>query len=250
MIQRRLFLQTALAAAVSPVIRTADAAVVPERFAAQLTAALAEALKDAKLAERLAPVLLDVGFTWSAPAQPAESFQTILAYAFGNRPALAGAKLAQPGPTNEALAKVVEEAQRRSKARVVYAQWEIARFLRSQEGVYKVVPIEPVISSSGAVVYLSTDGVAQAVVADAGGAAKLGRVCVIGHHDHAKRCVQTSRARGMDAWAMEGLVLPVAYDPQSDQAWTRDRETYLIHDMAAQMMALRAERVAAVTKVN
>lgn len=139
----------------------------------------------------------------------------------------------------------VVEAQRRSHATVIYAQWEIASFLHAQEVAGHVVPINPVVAPDHTVTYLSTDGVAEAAIAHAGGdASKLGRVCVIGHHDHAKRCVETSRARGMDAWAMEGLRLPADYDPKSDQPWTRDREIYLIHDMAAQLMQIRAARLA------
>jgi hypothetical protein len=194
-------------------------------------------------------VLLDVGFTWEAPAQPAAGFRSIIAYSFGNRPALSEATRPEPGPVNRQLAAAVVEAQRRSHAAVIYAQWEIANFLRAREGDAEVVSIDPVVAPDKSVKYLSTDGVAEAAVAHAGGdAAKLGRVCVIGHHDHAKRCVQTSRARKMDAWAMEGLALPVDYDRESDQPWTRDRETYLIHDMAAQLFQIRAERIAAQSK--
>ncbi len=139
----------------------------------------------------------------------------------------------------------VVEAQRRSHAAVVYAQWEIASFLSAQKGIGRVVAINPVVAPDHSIKYLSTDGVAEAAVTDAGGdAAKLGRICVIGHHDHVKRCVEVSRARGMDAWAMEGLSLPPNYDAESDQPWTRDRETYLIHDMAAQLFQIRAARIA------
>jgi hypothetical protein len=245
MVERRSFLQYALASAVLPVASDVQTAGLPQAFPAQLQAALAAALADPELAAKLAPLLLDVGFTWQAPVQPASTFRTIIAYSFGNRPALPGTSTPAPGPVNQRLAMAVIEAQRRSHSAVIYAQWEIASFLSAQERLGKVVPINPIVAPDHSIKYLSTDGVAEAAVTDAGGdAAKLGRVCVIGHHDHAKRCVEVSRARGMDAWAMEGLPLPAEYDSQSDQPWTRDREIYLIHDMAAQLMQIRAARLA------
>jgi hypothetical protein len=225
--------------------RTSRADSLPQAFPAQLQDALGNALADKELAAKLAPVLLDVGFTWAAPAQPASGFRTIIAYSFGNRPALPGASSPAPGPVNQELASAAIEAQRRSQAAVIYAQWEIASFLKSQRNIGEVVAIDPVVAPDHTVTYLSTDGVAQAAITHTGGdAAKLGRVCVIGHHDHAKRCVEVSRARGMDAWVMEGLALPADYDTESDQPWTRNREIYLIHDMAAQLMQIRAARLA------
>jgi hypothetical protein len=248
MMQRRSFLLSALATAVVPPAASVAGVLPAAGFAAQLQQALGVALGDPELAAKLAPVLLDVGFTWEAPAQPAASFQTIIAYSFGNRPALPGSSQPAPGPVNQELARAVVEAQRRSKASRIFAQWEIASFLRDQKGIGDVIAIDPVVLPDHSIQYLSTDGVAQAVVTHVGGdASKLGRVCVIGHHDHAKRCVETSRGRGMDAWAMKDLSLPLTYDPQSDQPWTHSREIYLIHDMAAQMMQIRAARLAAQT---
>ncbi|ADV83300.1 hypothetical protein [Terriglobus saanensis] len=245
MVERRSFLQNILAAATLSAAPTSQAAALPQPFPKQLQDALGKALADPQLAAKLAPVLLDVGFLWEAPSQPASTFHTIIAYSFGNRPPLPGTSTPAPGPVNQALAMAVLEAQRRSRATVIYAQWEIASFLSEQAGVSKVVAINPVIAPDKSVRYLSTDGVAEAAITHAAGdASKLGRVCVIGHHDHAKRCVEVSRARGMDAWAMDGLVLPASYDLESDQPWTRDREIYLIHDMAAQLMQIRAARLA------
>jgi hypothetical protein len=249
MIERRSFLQAALQSAVAGVALASaprpHAEPLPAALPGEVREALGQALGDAELAARLAPVLLDVGFTWSPPTQPARAFRTIVAYSFGNRAPEPGSSRPAPGPINQELAIAVQEAQHRSGASVIYAQWEIAGFLGRQEGAAKIVAVEPVIAADHSVTYLSTDGVAQTAVTDAGGAANLGRVCVVAHHDHAKRCVETSRARGMDAWGMEGLTLPVNYDRASDQPWTRDRETYLIHDMAAQLFMIRAARIAA-----
>jgi hypothetical protein len=38
----------------------------------------------------------------------------------------------------------------------------------------------------------------------------------------------------------------VVYDANSGQAWTRRRDLYLLHDMAAQMMMARAAAIARV----
>jgi hypothetical protein len=47
----------------------------------------------------------------------------------------------------------------------------------------------------------------------------------------------------MDAFIAADHPLPADYDPQSGQAWTRSREVYLLHDLAAQFMGLRAEAI-------
>lgn len=203
-------------------------------------------LKDEGLTKRMNSYLLDIGFHWSPPSRPAAKIESIVAYSFGNRLPAAGSKqiLPDPGPVNEELANAAWLLHQKSHA-PVYAQWEIARFLKEKHGLEDVVSIEPVVAKDGTITYLSTDGVAEAVVTHKGGnAASLGVVGVIGHKDHVKRCVLTSRARGMNAYVADGVELPVAYDPQSGQSWTRQRELYLIHDMAAQFMMLRGERIA------
>ncbi len=88
----------------------------------------------------------------------------------------------------------------------------------------------------GTIVYLSTAGVAAEAVTRAGGAAAMGAVAVVGHRDHAKRCIQTSQLAGMKAAAVAEVSLPTVYDPQSGQPWTRNRSLYLVHDMYAQML--------------
>ncbi|MGA5067800.1 hypothetical protein ACPB9E_29165 [Streptomyces exfoliatus] len=105
--------------------------------------------------------------------------------------------------------------------------------------------IEPLIAPDGTITYLSTDGVA-AQVAEArkrvpGGA---GIACVIGFRDHHKRCVQTTRDRGLKAYAPRGFGMPHTYDPESGQPWTRRRDLYLVNDMLAQWSALRAKLMA------
>ena len=44
---------------------------------------------------------------------------------------------------------------------------------------------------------------------------------------------------------MKAVNYPHTYDPQSGQAWTRRRDLYLVHDMAAQWQVVRAKLIAA-----
>ncbi|WP_199726371.1 hypothetical protein [Acidipila sp. EB88] len=169
-----------------------------------------------------------------------------MVYDFGNRPAARGEPHShpEPGPINQMLADAVLQVAQHCGG-PVYAQWEIAKLLKGKHP--DVSAIEPVVAADGTVTYLSTDGVAQAVVALANrpGARKLGTVCVVAHRDHSKRCVATSKARGMDAAVAAEVALPAAYDAESGQPWTRRRDLYLLHDMAARWMQLRADRIAA-----
>ncbi|MDS0859364.1 hypothetical protein NUV25_16775 [Burkholderia pseudomultivorans] len=214
---------------------------------AQMSAKLNAQLGDAATVDAVMPAMIDVGFSWDLPTIAAAQAGAIVAYSFGNRPNAASgntsstggnqAALPDPGPVNEALADAVHAIYRLKPVKV-YAQWEIARFLVSKYGMGTDVltSIEPQIASDGTIVYLSTAGVAAAAVSRAGGAAAMGKVAVVGHRDHAKRCIQTSRQAGMQAAAVAEVPLPTLYDPQSGQPWTRNRNLYLVHDMYAQML--------------
>ncbi|MQY36501.1 hypothetical protein SRB17_45030 [Streptomyces sp. RB17] len=48
----------------------------------------------------------------------------------------------------------------------------------------------------------------------------------------------------MAAYAPRGITMPGTYDPESGQAWTRRRDLYLVHGMAARWQAVRARLVA------
>lgn len=214
---------------------------------------LAAELDDTAAAESIYPEILDFALSWKPPTAAVASLDRIVAYAFGNRPneesgntpVDGGTQVAlpDPGPVNEQLADTVFAiwSQRQVK---VYAQWEIARFLVSKYNMIDVVSIEPVINDDGSVTYLSTDGVAASIIEqEQNNAAGMGVVGVVGFRDHHKRCVLTSRDRGMDAYAPEGITMPGDYDEQSGQAWTRRRDLYLLHDMTAQIMRLRTLRI-------
>jgi hypothetical protein len=213
---------------------------------AQTIGKLTAELNDASLARTLEPFLTDVGFTWDLPLISVSEVDTIVAYGFGNRPNAASgntsstgenqAALPDPGPINELLADTVYRIYQLRRARI-FAQWEIAHFLASK---YRMTganlhSIEPIVASDGTITYLSTAGVAFAVVDIVGNPAAMGTVAVVGHRDHAKRCIATSVAAGMKAFAVKEVGLPVNYDSQSAQPWTRNRELYLVHDMYAQL---------------
>ncbi len=207
---------------------------------------LTSELNDASTANVIQPYLMDIGFTWDLPLIPAAEVNSIVAYSFGNRPNAASgntsgpgasqAALPDPGPINEELADVVHQIYQMKPVKV-FAQWEIASFLVSkyQMNSTNLYSVEPIIASDGTITYLSTAGVASAIVAVNGTAAAMGTVAVVGHRDHAKRCIETSVAAGMNAFAVQGVTLPVNYDPQSGQPWTRNRELYVTYDMMAQI---------------
>ncbi|MBB1636165.1 hypothetical protein [Cupriavidus sp. UME77] len=224
---------------------SADAPISDAELKAQMIGKLSAELNDATTASVIAPYLMDVGFTWDLPLIPANQVNTIVAYSFGNRPNAASgntsstgalAALPDPGPMNEKLADAVYQIYQLKPVKV-FAQWQIARFLVSkyQMNSSNLQSIEPIIASDGTITYMSTDGAAAAIVALHGTAAAMGTVAVVGHRDHAKRCIETSVARGMNAHAVKEVTLPVYYDPLSGQPWTRNRAIYLVHDMYAQM---------------
>ncbi|MDP5228475.1 MULTISPECIES: hypothetical protein [Arthrobacter] len=206
--------------------------------------ALGRELDDPATAAVVEPHIQDVGFNWHPPVVAVADIDYIVAYSFGNRAPAGGGDpakvLYEPGPVNEALADTIA-AVRKQKTVPVFAQWEIARFLSSKYNMTQVISIEPVIAKDGTITYLSTDGVAAQVVAQRGTGGTAG---VIGFRDHVKRCVQTTRDRGMTAFAPAGIDMPGTYDPESGQPWTRRRDLYLLHDMYAQMAVLRAKEIA------
>ncbi|WP_298131485.1 hypothetical protein [Micropruina sp.] len=210
---------------------------------------LADELRDLRTARVTVPRIFDIGFNWHPPVASVATFDFLLAFGFGNRPPANGGDpsrvLPEPGPMNEDLADTVVKVRKRSRRRLpVYAQWEIARHLKAKHGMDDVVSIEPIFAEDGTITYLSTDGVvAQVVELRANRPGGVGRAGVIGFEDHIKRCVQTTRARGVSAFAPRGFAMPNTYDPQSAQAWTRDRDIYLIHDMYAQIAVLRNDLI-------
>jgi hypothetical protein len=253
-VDRRTFASAALLTAAAPLLASATPAFANNapaqgrdgKLARTMLDALARELDDAETAALVEPVIEGIGFDWHPPTAAVDGFDFIVAYGFGNRPPEGGGDptrvLYEPGPVNEQLADTV--ALLRQKRNVpVYAQWEIARFLDSKYGMADVTSIEPVIAGDGTITYLSTDGVAAQVAALRNG--RPGSAAgVVGFRDHIKRCVQTTRDRGMQAYAPEGVDMPGTYDLQSGQAWTRRRDLYLVHDMFAQLGVVRGKLIA------
>ncbi len=232
---------------------TTTSTTAPATFAEGLVARWTDELGDAALAQELvdglgadgvaqfaALVGLDAVFTdplvaMTPPTVPVDEVDSLVVYAFGNRVAADGTL--SPGPTNEALAQVVEDFVADHPV-PVFAQWEVADLL-AENGVGDITSIDPDTGPDGEVVYLSTAGVAEKAVtlADQQGV-DLGQVGVIAFADHAVRCVLTSEAAGMTGAAVpEGVDLPTEYDAESGQEWTRDRATYLLTDLQGRLLA-------------
>ncbi|HEM7310306.1 TPA: hypothetical protein U2K59_003040 [Acinetobacter baumannii] len=213
---------------------------------AQITAKMSIQLDDPNVANIVSPILLDSCFNWELPQIKANQINSIIGYAFGNRPNDQSgntssngenqAAMPDPGPMNEALADTIYSIYKLNPVKI-YAQWEIARFLTSKYHLAEDVltSIEPIIASDGSIIYLSTDDVANTIIKISGGSSALGNVAIVGHRDHAKRCILTSQLRGIKAAVVQEVSLPVVYDEKSGQPWTRSRDLYLIHDIYAQL---------------
>ncbi len=198
--------------------------------------------------EALAGWITDQALAWTPPVVPLPEIDLIVAYAFGNRPQSDDPAAESwggmvGGPVNSALADAVAQLHAQRPVRI-YAQWEIADDLVRRHGLSDVISIRPETGPDGRLIYLSTDGVARDIISRED--RPLGRVAIIAHRDHARRCVEVSRAAGLDAGIAEGLDLPGSYDPRSGQDWTRSREAYLLHDLMARLMGRRAEALARV----
>lgn len=189
---------------------------------------LTEQLQDKDVAAHTAEFLMNEILTWQGEPLPLEQADTILAYAFGNRLKSNGNQ--EPGPMNEALADVVVELHKKT-GKPVYAQWEIAQSIGDRIAPEFLTSINPQIAADGTIVYLSTIGVADEVVKQAGGVDKLGKTVVVGFYEHSLRTISTSRDAGIEAYAPEGVALPHEYDPESGQAWTRDAKTFVMHEI-------------------
>lgn len=201
---------------------------------------LANELNDAPIAQELALFITKNLLTWKAPTIPTSQISSIVAYAFGNRILPNGNHL--PGPMNEALADLVVQLHAETNA-PIYAQWEIVEAIGNRIPQEKLVSINPTLDAQANVVYLSTAGVASAIIKHIGNTQKLGKVAVIAFNDHLHRCIQVSRSVGMDACAPEDYTMPNTYDKYSGQPWTRNRLTYLVTDIKARLQNLLEKSV-------
>jgi hypothetical protein len=205
----------------------------------EVEAHLQRELGDAATAQTLAAIVLEETLFWRAPSIAPAKITTLLAFTFGNRMLPNGNR--EPGPVNQALADVVAELHHRNKARV-FAQWEVAAALADRVPNALVTPINPARDARGEPVYLSTTGVLEEI-ARLAEPRSLGCVGVVAFADHLYRCVVSARRLGFDAHAPAGVAMPAVYDPQSGQAWCRDRLAYLLHDIMIRITERRAAAV-------
>jgi hypothetical protein len=215
-------------------------------IADEIVAALGDTVVDG-LAERCggdmaaSPVL-----SYEPPTVADERIDSLWILAFGNR--LAGGHPdattvgeipsmsdLEPGPTNEALAREAAGFTARFPVPIV-AQWEVAHALRSL-GVEDVISVEPDHAADGSAIYLSTAGVIEKglrLAAESG--IDVGLAGVLGHADHICRCVMTAERAGITAAVPEGVRLPVDYDDESAQPWTRSRADFVPVDLMARWL--------------
>ncbi|MBN3819136.1 Tat pathway signal protein [Paraburkholderia sp. Se-20369] len=217
----------------------ADVPATDDELQRQMAGKLTTELNDAPVAADETGYLLGTFFAWTPPTVDAGQINTIVAYSFGNRAAASGSAPV-PGPVNEAIADAV--FQLRQKVAVpIFAQQEVASVLASKYGLsagVTSIPL-PVAAASAGNVVPTPDGVAAAIVKQAGGAATLGKVGVVTHRDQASIAVQMSNAVGMQAAVPAGSSLPAAYDASAQQPVLRKRDLYLLGNMSAQLGMLR-----------
>ncbi|HVC62963.1 MAG TPA: hypothetical protein VND19_21695 [Acetobacteraceae bacterium] len=203
---------------------------------AELETHLQHQLGDAGTARALAAILLEETLSWRPPEIAPDRIATVLAFTFGNRMLPNGNR--EPGPVNQALADVAATLHQRSGARVV-AQWEVAAALAGRVPDALVTAINPARDARGEPVYLSTGGVLEEI-ARLAEPRSLGCVGMVAFADHLYRCVATARRLGFDAHAPAGIAMPHVHDPESGQAWCRDRVSYLLHDLMIRITERRA----------
>jgi hypothetical protein len=199
---------------------------------------LATELGDPATGAALAQTLLEIGLTWRAPTVTAQDIRTIVAFTFGNRMAPSGNRT--PGPVNQALAELALRLHEATGA-PVWAQWEVAEAIGGRLRDDALVAIYPERDASAEPRFLSTGGVVEAVVSRGGGSGTVG---VVALRDHAWRCVELCRRHGLQAGIPEGWALPEQYDSDSGQPWTRERLTYLLHDLHCRALDRRDALVA------
>lgn len=137
----------------------------------------------------------------------------------------------EPGPVNEALARIAAEFVETHPVPVI-AQWEVAQLLADM-GVEGVISVEPDVAADGTVTYLSTVGVAEKGLAALQAAGREpGHAGVLCFRDHAVRCELTMRSLGLTADVPSEIELPAEYDQESGQLWTRKVETWIPIDLA------------------
>ncbi|HDR9582542.1 TPA: Tat pathway signal protein [Burkholderia stabilis] len=227
-------------AAAAPVFAN-DAPVSDAELQRQMLGKLTNELNDRTTAADETGYLFDTFFSWTPPSVDPGRVRTIVAYGFGSR-APASGTVPVPGPANEAIADAVFRL-RQTIAAPIYAQQEVASVLASKYGLTSgVTSIATPAAVAGSPIP-TPDGVAAAIVRQAGSAAALGTVAIVTHADQASIAVRVSNAAGMQAAVPAGLVLPSLYDTSAQQPAMRRRDLYLMNNAGMQLAMLRLDLI-------
>ncbi|WP_261534978.1 Tat pathway signal protein [Burkholderia multivorans] len=245
MTTRRHFLTStslfaASCAAAAPVFAS-DVPASDAELQRQMLGKLTKELNDSTVAADETGYLFDTFFSWTPPTVEAAAVNTIAAFGFGSRAAASGAAPV-PGPVNEAIADAVF-ALRQKLAVPIYAQQEVASVLASKYGLTAGITSIATPAPSAGNPIPTPDGVAAAIVKQAGSAAALGKVGVITHLDQASLAVRVSKAAGMQAAVPAGLTLPSRYDTSAQAPAMRRRDLYLLSNAGVQLGMLRLELI-------
>ncbi|CAB3746065.1 hypothetical protein LMG29660_00098 [Burkholderia puraquae] len=202
---------------------------------------LTNELNDRATASDEAGYLFDTFFSWTSPTVAATAINTIAAFSFGSRAGASGAAPV-PGPVNEAIADAVFQLRQKVSA-PIFAQQEVASVLASKYGLTAgVMSIATPALAAGSPIP-TPDGVAAAIVKQAGSAAALGKVGVVTHSDQASIAVRVSTAAGMQAAVPAGLALPSLYDTSAWMPALRRRDLYLLSNAGVQLGMLRLDLI-------
>ncbi|WP_396332911.1 Tat pathway signal protein [Burkholderia anthina] len=248
MTTRRHFLTSssllAVSCAAAVPARASDAPVSDAELRRQMLGKLTNELNDSTVATDETGYLLDTFFAWSPPTVDAAGINTIAAFSFGNRAGASGASGAAPlpGPVNESIADAVFQLRQRVAA-PIYAQQEVAGVLASKYGLTAGVTsiATPAVAAGSPIP--TPDGVAAAIVRQAGSAAVLGKVGIVTHLDQASLAVRVSTAAGLQAAVPAGLTLPVFYDTSAQMPALRRRDLYLLSNAGVQLGMLRLDLI-------
>ncbi|MBN3747390.1 Tat pathway signal protein [Burkholderia sp. Se-20373] len=237
---RRHFLVSASALAATGAAGTpafaSDAPVSDAELQRQMLGKLTNELNDRAAATDETGYLFERFFSWLPPTVQNTAINTIVAFGFGSRAA------AVPGPVNEAIADAVFLLRQKVAVRI-FAQQEVASVLASKYGLTAgVTSIATPAQAAGSPIP-TPDGVAAAIVEQAGSAAALGNVGVVTHTDQASLAVRVSNAAGMPAALPAGLTLPSLYDASAQMPALRRRDLYLLSNVGVQLGMLRLDLI-------
>jgi hypothetical protein len=197
-------------------------------------------LGDPEASRVTAEFLMKEVLTWNGETLPVRQADSIVAYAFGNRILPNGNQI--PGDMNKQLADVVVSLYEQTE-KPVYAQWEVAQEVGDRIPPKHLHFINPIIGDDGIIVYLGTIDVAKEAIRMAGGSKIMGKTLVVGFREHSLRCLNLSRDLGMDAYMPAGVDMPSRYDPKSGQPWTRNRATFIFHEIRTRAQVMRGKMI-------